>query len=679
MTAIDKDLEKLNRIYPNGKYVLIPSYNPEQWVDKPYDSQFDNKAAINKWRTNPLTYEEAQLAQTEGKRIGWIVPKGMVVVDIDNKEDPLTQEYIEKILEKFEVEYSYNYTFHGMHMLFKDPSEKLTSNSKSKCGLNLVVDTRANDTGYIILPCNDPHRKWGKWKDYVEEIPYFLTPQLRDSTPSFIGLIDGDGRNDALFRWRKQLERCHKLNDEQITKCVRIINEYLFATAIKNEELFKTVLRQNNKDKIKTDDKENYFNKVAEEIISKFDIISFSDTFYKFNGTYYKSISTIDLEKIIHFECNKNITSTGRSEIIKFLRVKTQVPLSEFDKDWYKIACKNGILNLVNGDLTQPTKSDINTIYIPYEYDSDPPYSPRIDQFFKDLTGADPIKMMFLYQIAGYCLLKKNMFAKFVIFKGEGGTGKSTYTNLLHKLVGGDDNASHISLCDFDKDYYLATTMSKLINIDDDVVDGRVLENTGRFKSIIAGQIISVRQIYQPVVSFVPYATCVFSCNKLPKIMDRTSGLYRRMILIELNNKVKNPDMLFMNKITDADMKYFLFKAVEGIKIALEEGRFRINQSEDDLLELFKRRQSPLNEWLYEREITLGELHLKRCIAMYNQFKAWCEENGYLKVMTSFTFKEDICALFDMQIDFNVNEDGKNMPIQVFKKHGDFDPEWRPY
>jgi putative DNA primase/helicase len=285
--------------------------------------------------------------------------------------------------------------------------------------------------------------------------------------------------------------------------------------------------------------------------------------------------------------------------------------------------------------------------------------------------------MQFLYQIAGYCLLKKNLFEKFFICKGEGGTGKSTFTNLLHRLVGGDVNCSHIGLAEFDKDYYLATTVGKLLNIDDDVVDGKILENTGRLKSIISGNIISVRQIYREVMDFVPFITCIFSCNRLPRIMDKTSGLYRRMVLIELNNKVKNPDPLFMNKVTDLDMEYFLFKAVEGIKQAIEEGHFRITQSEAQLLQQFKRRQSPLHEWLYENSFTLGDLYNKKCIVLYKQFIEWCTNNGYSKLLTSFTFKDDVCTLYDMEIS-NINEPGK-APVQVFYKRGDFDSTFSPF
>ena len=677
---MDENLARLNRIYPNGKFVLIPAYNPEQWKDRPYDSTFDTKAAINRWKTNPLSYDQAQDAVANGSRIGWVVPKGMVIVDIDNKEDARTQEYLERLLEKFEVKYSYNYTSKGIHILFTDPTEKLKSDSRYKCGLNLVIDTRANDTGYIILPCNDPHRSWGEWNDFVEEIPYFLLPLLKDETPSFIGLEDGDGRNNALFKWRTKLEQTHKLSNIQVEKCIRIINENLFKTAMPNNELFKTVLRERDQKQTK-EEKRNAYNELANEIIAKYDIISYYDNFYKFNGIYYKPVTDLELERLIHAEMNANISKAGRKEVIEFLKVKTQVSLEEFDKDWYKIAVKNGILNITTGEVEQPTKADINTIYIPFEYNSDPPYSPRIDQFMKDVCNGDPIKMQFLYQIAGYCLLKKNIFEKFVICKGEGGTGKSTYMNLLHRMVGGDVNCSHVGLSEMDKDYYLASTISKLLNIDDDVVDGKMLENSGRFKSIVSGNIISVRQIYREVVSFVPYITCIFSCNKLPRIMDKTSGLYRRMILIELNHKVEKPDPLFMNKVTDTDMEYFLFKAVEGVRMAIEEGRFRINRSEEELLQLFKRRQSPLCEWLYETEMTLGDLHEKACVPLYSQFIEWCSQNGYTKQLAMFSFKEDICSLYDMELDFIAPTEGSKQTIrkQVFIKRGEFNPEFRPF
>lgn len=676
---MNEQLAKLNRQYPNSSFVLIPKYDPSAWENKKYDSHLDFKAAMNKWKSNPLDIDDAQKAAEEGFRIGWVVPKGYVIVDVDNVDDDQAQECIEKLLEKWEVHYSYNYTSRGIHMLFKDSTCNIKSNSRQKCGINIMIDTRANNTGYIVLPINDPHRQWGKWTDVVEDIPYFLKPLMNDNTESFIGMVDGDGRNSALFKWRTKLECTHKLKDEEIEKCIRIINEFEFETPMANSELFKTVLRQREPIKQPVDPKEkmNYYNKIAEELCDKFDLISRGDRIYKFNGVYYKLLSILDCERLIHFEVSKNLSKAARTEIINFLRIKTNVPEEELDKEWFKIACKNGVINLVTGELQIPSKSEYNTIFIPWNYNMDPPYSPRIDQFMKDLTDGDPIKMTFLYQIAGYTMLKNNLFSKFFIFRGEGGTGKSTFTNLISKMLG-DENCSHVALNEFDKDYHLASTCGRLANIDDDVMDNRPLEYTGKFKSIVSGEKILVRQIYAEPMEFTSFTTLMFSCNKLPKIMDKTTGLYRRMVLIELNHKVKHPDLLFMERVTEQDMEYFLFKCVEAIKIALEEGHFRIVQSEQALLDVFRRRQSPLIEWLYEHGFCLKDFVNKRCMTMYRQFRDWLDNNGYKGQMSMFSFKEELMALFDLDVGFmSLNED--ETPTQCFLKHGEYDEEYRPY
>lgn len=686
---LDEMFERLLRIFPDSRFASIPPYNEEFFKDKEYDSSLDTKAATNRWKTNPLTPMEARAWIMKGGRIGWIVPKGYVVVDVDNKEDFRTQECLERLLKKFEVQYNYNYTSKGIHMLFRDPTEEIQSGAKTKTSLNLVIDTRANETGYIILPCNDPHREWGTWNEFVEEIPYFMRPVLRnEGTASFIGMSDGDGRNDALIRWRYKLINTERLTEEEIEKSIRIINENLFEIGMTNKELYSTVLRKLDSKVGKTDKPLDpgkrrasaLYNEMAEEFIDTNDLISFGSNLYRFNGVYYEQQSEIEVERLIHFEIDKTLGIGPRREVLKFIILKTQVKPEEFDKDWYKIACGNGILNLVTGEITAPTKNDINTIYIPWNYDPDPPPSPRIDEFMKDICNGDLIKIKFLYQVAGYCLLKKNLFAKFFIFQGEGGTGKSTFLEIIQKMVG-YKNCSHVALCDFDKDYYLSTTISKLVNIDDDAVDGKSLENTGRFKSFVSGNSISVRQVYQAPVDYTPYATPIFSCNRLPKLMDKTSGLLRRMILVELNNKILNPDPLYLNKITTSDMEYFFFKAVEGIKEAIEEGRFKIMRSERQLLTLFKRRQSSINEWLFDNDMTVADLNGKVTMTLYKQYTEWCVENGYQLKISHYTFKEDICSLYDMDIDFEVaaksTVDGPKK--QIFIKRGMFDPTFKPF
>ena len=48
---MDEMFARLNRIYPNSGYVRIPRYNPQQWKTREYDSKFDTKGPLTKWKT----------------------------------------------------------------------------------------------------------------------------------------------------------------------------------------------------------------------------------------------------------------------------------------------------------------------------------------------------------------------------------------------------------------------------------------------------------------------------------------------------------------------------------------------------------------------------------------------------------------------------------------------------
>ena len=664
---MDKMLERLNEMFPNCGYVQIRKYDAEFWEGKEYDSHLDNKAPLTQWRTNPLTFEQAASLADKGWRIGWIIPEGYVCVDIDNEDHPESAAHVERILNEEKIHYMYNRTFRGTHFIFQDKSLSILTDAITKCSLGITVDHRANKKGYIILPTNDPHRAWGDIPLVLDNIPFWLKPMMiaKNQIQTFIDLGEGEGRNTELFKWRTKLLQTNKLSDEEIKTSLIMINAYLFRTPMDEKEMMASVTRPRSSDenqrekggkqKLNVLEKENIYNVVANKIVREYDIICVGyKQFYRFEKSYYKPLKEIDVERIIHYDISENIPKAGRDEIMRFLAVKTLVSPDELDKQWNRIACANGLLDVVTGELTEPTKEEKNTIAIPWRYIDDPPHSPKIDEFMAHISAnkdgsVNVMKEQFLYQIAGYCLLKKNYFGKFFIFQGDGGTGKSTFQDLIVKMIG-EENRARVGIDKMDNDYYLATLLSKLVNIDDDAVDGKVLEQTGRFKSLVSGNEITVRQIFQEPITFTPFATCMFSCNKLPRILDRTSGLYRRMVIIELNNKVQKPDPLFIMKLTARDMEYFLWKAVYWVGIALQEGQFRISQSEQELLRKFKCRQSSVNEWLYEDHITLGDIYGKYINVYYQIYVEWAQRNGYQKIPSMLTFTEDMCALYNVEV-----------------------------
>lgn len=678
------DLQTLNRLFPNGKYVKIARYDDSAWVGMEYNSKYDQKRPLTVWKDHPLSYEEAESLANDGWRIGWVVPEGYCCVDIDNEDSTESSSVVERILADNGVKCCYNRSSRGVHFIFEDPTFAIPSDAVTKCALGITVDHRANGKGYIILPVNDPHRSWGIWET-PDPIPYYLKPIVpaKGQIETFIGMNQGDGRNTELFKWRTKLLTSNKLSDEEITESLRLINQYEFIVPLSDDEMKRSVLKARATDSLAREssgrktanalEKDNIFNAVAEKIVQAYDLMCIGyKQFYRFEGSYYKPLREIDVERMIHYEISQNISSSGRKEIMQFLGLKTLVEPAQLNNKWQKIAVGNGVLDIATGEVSSPIREECNTIGIEWNYNPDPTYSPKIDEFMNHLSAnkdgsVNNDKKNFLYQVAGYCLLKKNYFSKFFIFQGGGGTGKSTFQDVIVKMVG-EVNRSRVSIDKMDNDYYLATTLNKLVNIDDDAVDGKALENSGRFKSLTSGNEITVRQIFQEPVTFTPFATCMFSCNKLPRILDRTSGLYRRLIIVELNNKVENPNPTFVQDLTTADMEYFLYNAVKWIGIALRENRFRISQSESELLRKFKCRQSSLNEWLFEDNMALRDIYKKPVQSLYAIYVEWAQRNGYQKLPSILTFKEDIETLYDVKIGYNGEERRESQ--QIFIRDG---------
>ena len=96
----------------------------------------------------------------------------------------------------------------------------------------------------------------------------------------------------------------------------------------------------------------------------------------------------------------------------------------------------------------------------------------------------------------------------------------------------------------------------------------------------------------------------------------------------------------------------------------MQEGACRISQSEQELLRKFKCRQSSLNEWVFEEHITLGDVYGKGVLGLYTFYMEWAQTNGYTKLPSALTFKEDICTLYNVEIDFTGEE--KRASQQVF-------------
>lgn len=654
------DFERFGQLFPRSKFVKLAPFNEEELHDE--NTRKKGKVPIDgRGLQHPLTLGEAQNWVADGGRVGWIVPNHYIVIDIDNKDNPKSAITLEKILYIKGIKFWSNESKQGTHFIFKNTEEVMKGRGTFAGMLTAIgirADGRGSNKGYIILPVNDEKsRQWKDWSaEDIDELPFFLRPlrPAKEDDPIFIDMPQGGG-SDALVKIRGIACATNMITNEQSVEALRIINEIIWTNPMPEDMFQATVAREMKYENVQKADgtgpkKENVWRLLAQRLITDYNLIALGDTVYMYQNGHYRPFNAQEIQTFILEKGDIDATASQRKETIDFIRALAQKDYTEINKDYAIIAVKNGMLDLNSATITPHSPDNYNTIYIDWEYKEDVEYSELIDNFMKQIADGDQKKMQFFYEVAGYCLLKKSIFEKFFIFKGTGGTGKSTFCNLIMRMVG-KKYVSTVKLNQFDQDYYLATMIDKLVNIDFDASDKKTLEDSGRFKSITCSEPVSVRQIYAAVVEMISCATIIINANHMPKIADKSDGLYRRMILVEIDKKIKNPDPKFLEKITDNDMEYFFYKAVQGIHMALQRGGFTISTSEESLKLKFQITQSNLKKWLQACQYCISDLVNKSVKDLFQEYKTFCiESNCNASNLQSFT--DELLTETDLRLDF---------------------------
>ena len=635
------ELIRFNEAFPNSKYREInPQYVGPMETKEDIDRYQNSKRPIN---SKLLSFDEIK---NTTNRVGWWVPKEYIVIDIDNKNNA---KVVFDILQKRNIKFSYMTGRKGGHFIFKNQRKIQSISAGQACSLGITVDVRCNEKGYIILPENDTDRKWGNITNDLDDVPFFLIP-LKDFKilTEFIGMDEGSGRNDALLKHMLALiDYAKKLTIDEKAESIRIINSFLFNKPIPEEELNKTVLRDDilKKQTEEKTEKHCYEEQLACKIVNEKRLVTANDTSYLWTGKYYKPMrDNSELEKIIHEEYNHNLKYQNRQEVIKFIKLKTRIDTSELNKNWRDIVFRNGVLDLSTMTLRPHDANEYNTTFINNNFISEAPYSSRIDNFFNQVSGGDLETKTLLYEIIGTTLVRKNIFSKFFICYGQGQTGKSTYLRLIANLLG-PDNTSFLALNDLEEQFMPINLFGKLANLGDDIP--YFIRETANLKKLVTGEQFEAQVKHKESVNFSNFATFVFTTNSLPEVTDRSSGFYRRFMIVELNNKVENPDPFFFERLTEQDYEYLLWKSINALLDAMK--RNKLTETSDALIKLeeYRTEQSSVLMFLRDFQYTAKKLSHRPCMDLYTEYEAYCRDTGF-KPLKKVKFDREICEELKM-------------------------------
>ena len=308
----------------------------------------------------------------------------------------------------------------------------------------------------------------------------------------------------------------------------------------------------------------------------------YNHQFYAYGNGYWRVQNrAVDMEQrmLRHY---KALPYGFIKQVIETMQAMTVVTdIAPATQNAGRLLClNNGTLELMTGELLDhsPDHNLINHMAVDWDPAKTAPiFSKALDDIFAYDADA-PVRIDFIQEFYGYCLIPDISQHKFLWLVGTGGNGKSVLLNTLAALIG-QDNVSYAMLERMGKPSVRAELQGKLVNISHEMGTDATIAD-GYLKAIVGGDWVEAERKFQPSFSFQPFVRIVAATNSLPHLKDTTDGFFRRAIILPLTRKFDESEMdkRLQEKILK-ELGGVLVWAVAGLRRLLERDAFIIPES----------------------------------------------------------------------------------------------------
>jgi len=347
------------------------------------------------------------------------------------------------------------------------------------------------------------------------------------------------------------------------------------------------------------------------------------------NGVYIRSTNG-DIKHIIQKKIGEETTSNRKSEILDLiLHENKSIPLSEFNKGGSLLKIlnlKNGIYNIRTKGFERHNHFYYWTIQQPVKYDPEAK-CPAILDFLHDILDEDGVQ--FVIEWLAYMCLPYTDTDKIVILHGKGGDGKSALMNIFNCFLG-QSNVSHMTLHEIADDKFMkAQLYGKLANICGDI-DSKAINGTGIIKNLTGVEPVQAQFKGIDSFTFQSFAKLMFSANKLPSTIDKTTGWFRRWFIIPFEKSVpeeKKVERMELDKrlTTPSELSGLLNLVIEAIhRLEQNKYKFTIPEASKKALGEYKLSQDDLAQFIKQHCTVDNKAGLKvKWTHFYSCFKDW--------------------------------------------------------
>jgi putative DNA primase/helicase len=180
-----------------------------------------------------------------------------------------------------------------------------------------------------------------------------------------------------------------------------------------------------------------------------------------------------------------------------------------------------------------------------------------------------------LQEFAGYMLMHWGLpHHKALFLVGPTASGKSTFLDTIRSMLGQDSVASLTPQQMTSERFGGAELYGAWANIRNDIPD-QLIENTGEFKELIAGDPVKAEEKFKQPFMFRPTAKHAFSANSLPEPSTDDAAFFRRVMLVAFREQIpaEERDKRLDDKLQQ-EHSGILNWCLEGLQRLMRQGAF---------------------------------------------------------------------------------------------------------
>lgn len=243
----------------------------------------------------------------------------------------------------------------------------------------------------------------------------------------------------------------------------------------------------------------------------------------------------------------------------------------------------NGTINLKTGTIEDHKREHRFTKLVNVTYDPNatcPTWQSFLSRICRDEEGnTDPEELDYLQRAVGYTLSGDMQEQAFFILYGSGGNGKSTFINVIRRLLGPfakQANTSTFSVQKNKKSAEATPDLAKLYGVRFVVVsepdEGMELAE-GLIKQWTGGEEIAARYLHKNEFEFLPVGKLWLNTNHLPRIKGGDLGIERRIRVLPFTSRIeKSEQNPYLEERLMDELSGILNWAIEGYKKLAKNG-----------------------------------------------------------------------------------------------------------